>query len=128
MARSLQEIRDDRAGRETLAHVVSVLSANLELAALLGAYEYEAGEDGLPEFAEAFRQVAKANRTSIQVMMELLMDGGAHLPPIGQPLRPPPPRHPPWARPPPPGGPPPPRCLGEPRSPPPWGTPPLQLE
>lgn len=74
MARTLEDIRSDRVGRETLHNLVLVLEAKLSLAARLGVAEYEAGEDGLPMCADAFRRIADDDRRDIRSLLELLCD------------------------------------------------------
>ena len=74
--RSLSDLRRAQPGDETLRNLLGVASAKLELCAKLPVFEWEAGSEGWPERAVAFRELAEAERQSCAQVLEQLR---AHL-------------------------------------------------
>jgi hypothetical protein len=74
--RRLGNLRRTQPGDATLRNLLGVLSAKLELCASLPVYEWEAGSEGYPERAAAFRELAEAERRSCSEVLEQLQ---AHL-------------------------------------------------
>ena len=52
--------------------MADVLQAKLDLLAEYGAYEYDAGEEGLDECARLFRELASADRADVDHLIEVL--------------------------------------------------------
>jgi hypothetical protein len=66
MPRTLHDITAEQRDSATLRGLVSVLHAKLELRARYSLLEYEAGHEGRPNCAALFRELAAADRESIE--------------------------------------------------------------
>jgi rubrerythrin len=73
--RSLNQIQQEQAGRRTLRNIAAVLQAKLELLTQYGAYEYDAGEEGMEDCAHLFRQLAQSERADVDRLLAVLASG-----------------------------------------------------
>jgi hypothetical protein len=75
--RSLNQIQQEQAGRRTLRNLAAVLQAKLELLAQYGAYEYDAGEEGIEDGARLFRELAQSERAQVDHLLSVLSNAQA---------------------------------------------------
>jgi rubrerythrin len=72
--RSFDDIQQDQAGRRTLRNLATVLQAKLDLLAQYGAFEYDAGEEGLDDCSRLFRELAEDERLEVSRLLSALAD------------------------------------------------------
>jgi len=70
--RRLSDLRRAQPGDATLRNLLGVLNAKLELCANLPVFEWEASSEGWSERADAFRDLADAERRSCADVLEQL--------------------------------------------------------
>jgi hypothetical protein len=70
--RRLSDLRRAQPGDATLRNLLSVLNSKMELCASLPVFEWEAGSEGWPDRAEAFRDLAESERQSCADLLEEL--------------------------------------------------------
>jgi len=70
--RRLGDLRRAQPADATMKNLLNLLSTKLELCASLPVFEWEAGNEGYPECAAAFRELAEAERSSCADVLEHL--------------------------------------------------------
>jgi rubrerythrin len=85
---SLQDLREEQVGDQTLQNLLRALSLNYELGARYRVFEFEADQDGHPETARLFRELRRAESRQIAELLSGLherlgklmpaIDEGAH--------------------------------------------------
>ena len=70
--RRLSDLRRAQPGDATLRNLLSVLNSKMDLCASLPVFEWEAGSEGWPDRAEAFRDLAEVERRSCSGLLDEL--------------------------------------------------------
>jgi hypothetical protein len=70
----LSDLRAAHAASATLQNLLSALSAKIDACSRLKVFEYEAGSEGHPHCAAAFRTLAEIERESFQALLTCLRE------------------------------------------------------
>jgi rubrerythrin len=68
----LSDLRRSQAADATLENLLSTLSAKIQSCTRLAVFAYEAGNEGHPALASAFREVADTERDSFNLLLACL--------------------------------------------------------
>lgn len=71
-SRRLSDLRRAHAADSSLENVLTVLSAKIQACSRMAVFEYEAGSEGHPALAAAFRELADTERRSFTTLLTCL--------------------------------------------------------